>query len=64
MRLLGVGVTQFSKPVTQLGLWDTVNKKDINLLTAVDVLRDRFGKNTIMRGSDLKYKKPHKSDEK
>jgi DNA polymerase-4 len=64
VRLLGVGVTQFSKPVTQLGLWDTVNKKDINLLSAVDVLRDRFGKNTIMRGSDLKYKKPHKSDEK
>ena len=63
VRLLGVGVTQFSKLVKQLGLWDTQNKKDVNLLTAVDVLRDRFGKNTIMRGSDLKYKKPHKPDE-
>ena len=63
VRLLGVGVTQFSNLVKQLGLWDTQNKKDVNLLTAVDVLRDRFGKNTIMRGSDLKYKKPHKPDE-
>ena len=63
VRLLGVGVTQFSNLEKQLGLWDTQNKKDVNLLTAVDVLRDRFGKNTIMRGSDLKYKKPHKPDE-
>ena len=57
VRLLGVGVSQFSKPVKQLSLWDTPAPKDINLLTAVDVLRDRYGKNTIMRGSDLKYKK-------
>ncbi len=63
VRLLGVGVTQFSKPVKQLGLWETPNTKDANLLNAVDVLRDRFGKNTIMRGSDLKYKKLHNPDE-
>jgi DNA polymerase-4 len=63
VRLLGVGVTQFSKPVKQLSLWDTSNTKDVSLLTAVDVLRDRFGKNTIMRGSDLKYKKAHGPDD-
>jgi len=63
VRLLGVGVTQFSNPIKQLGLWEPHNKKDVNLLTAVDVLRDRFGKNSIMRGSDLQYKKTHKSDE-
>ena len=63
VRLLGVGVTQFSKPVKQLSLWDSSNTKDVNLLTAVDVLRDRFGKNTIMRGSDLKYKKAHGPDD-
>jgi DNA polymerase-4 len=61
VRLLGVGVTQFSIPMKQLGLWDVPNKKDANLLIAVDVLRDRYGKNTIMRGSDLKNKKPAKS---
>jgi benzoyl-CoA reductase/2-hydroxyglutaryl-CoA dehydratase subunit BcrC/BadD/HgdB len=62
VRLLGVGVTQFSQPVKQLSLWDAPNKNDVNLITAVDVLRDRYGKNTIMRGSDLKYKKAKKSD--
>ena len=56
VRLLGVGVTQFSKPVRQLSLWDAPKPKDANLLTAVDALRDRYGKNSIMRGSDLKYK--------
>ncbi len=62
VRLLGVGVTQFSGPVTQLGLWDSPSNKDINLFTAVDVLRERFGKNSIMRGSDLKTKKPDKGN--
>jgi DNA polymerase-4 len=60
VRLLGVGVTQFYKPVRQLGLWDISDKKGVNLNAAVDVLRDRYGKNTIMRGSDLKNKKPNK----
>lgn len=62
VRLLGVGVTQFSQPVKQLGLWDAPSNKDVNLFTAVDVLRERYGKNTIMRGSDLKPKKPVKRD--
>jgi DNA polymerase IV len=54
VRLLGVGVTQFSKSAKQLSLWDTPTKRDVKLLSAVDILRDRYGKNTIMRGSDLK----------
>jgi DNA polymerase-4 len=62
VRLLGVGVTQFSKPVKQLGLWDAPSSRDVNLFTAVDSLRDRYGKNTIMRGSDLKYKKTNRRD--
>lgn len=64
VRLLGVGVTQFSKPVQQLGLWDAPTKKDTNLLSAVDVLRDRYGKDAIMRGSDLKDIKHEKSEKK
>ena len=54
VRLLGVGVTQFSGPATQLGLWDAPSNKDANLFSAVDVVRERYGKNSIMRGSDLK----------
>ncbi len=58
VRLLGVGVTQFEQAVKQLSLWEAPNKKDSKLFTAVDDVRNRFGKNSIMRGSDLKYKKP------
>jgi nucleotidyltransferase/DNA polymerase involved in DNA repair len=62
VRLLGVGVTQFSGSVKQLGLWDAPSHKDVNLFNTVDVLRERYGKNSIMRASDLKYKKPEKRD--
>jgi DNA polymerase-4 len=61
VRLLGVGVTHFSKPQSQLTLWNTTSEKDGKLLMAVDSLRERYGKNTILRGSDLKYTKPDKS---
>ncbi len=64
VRLLGVGVTQFDNPVKQLSLWDVPNKKDANLFTAVDEVKNRYGKNSIMRGSDLKYKKPDEHDHK
>ncbi len=59
VRLLGVGVTQFDQPVKQLSLWDVPNKKDTNLFTAVDDVRQKYGKDSIMRGSELKYKKPN-----
>jgi DNA polymerase-4 len=57
VRLLGVGVSGFSYSARQLSLWDATSPKDTNLLSAVDELRERYGKNSIMRGSDLKYKK-------
>jgi DNA polymerase-4 len=58
VRLLGVGVTQFNKPTKQLSLWDMTNKKDDHLFSAVDSLRERYGKNAIIRGSELKYSHP------
>ncbi len=60
VRLLGVGVTQFARPIRQLGLWDEPKPEKANLLVAVDSLKERYGRNTIIRGSDLKYKKPDK----
>jgi DNA polymerase-4 len=63
VRLLGVGVTNFENNPYQLSLWDKTDKKDSNLLTAVDSIRERFGKDTIMRGSDLKYPKPNRNDD-
>lgn len=54
VRLLGVGVTQFNQPVEQLSLWEAPQKKDDHLLIAVDALKEKYGKNAIIRGSELK----------
>jgi DNA polymerase-4 len=64
VRLLGVGVSQFSKPVNQLGLWDMPKQTDASLMNAVDTLRERYGKNSIIRASDLKYHKPDNVEDK
>jgi DNA polymerase IV len=58
VRLLGVGITQFETSARQLDLWEVPNKKDDKLFSAVDDVRNRYGKDSIMRLSDLKYKKP------
>ena len=60
VRLLGVGVTHFSKPQGQLSLWNHQNEKDGKLLLAVDSLRERYGSDTIIRGSELVSKKAGK----
>ena len=54
VRLLGVGVSHFSKSQRQLCLWDHAGEKDGKLSSAVDSLRARYGTNTIIRGSELK----------
>jgi DNA polymerase-4 len=61
VRLLGVGVSHFEKNPYQLGLWDRPDEKETDLLTAVDHIRDKYGKNTIMRGSELQYRKESKN---
>jgi DNA polymerase IV len=62
VRLLGVGISNFEQPVKQLSLWDASSKKDTNLFVAVDDVRNRYGKDSIMRGSELKYKKKQNRD--
>lgn len=62
VRLLGVGVTGFFNQASQLSLWDLPDKKGSQLLSAVDDLRERYGRNSIMRGSDLKYSKGDRDD--
>jgi DNA polymerase-4 len=54
VRLIGVGITPIGKNTRQLSLWEATNKKDHNLLEAVDALHERYGKHTIIRGSELK----------
>ena len=57
VRLLGVGVSGLGECVHQLSLWDTSQEKERKLLTAMDQLRERYGKNAILRGHSLKKKK-------
>lgn len=59
VRLLGVGVSGLSRPAMQLGLFDRMNEKEQRLLQVMDGLRERFGKNAVQRGRDMKKK--HKS---
>lgn len=56
VRLLGVGISGFEKPLLQLGLWDqppTQYRRAQPLEEAVETLRKRFGDKAVVRGSDL-----------
>ena len=56
IRLIGVGVSHLEEPFTQLELFgDNVQKKQ-DLVQAVDSLRDKFGKDVIIRANQLKKK--------
>lgn len=52
VRLLGVGTAGFTAVAHQLSLWDTPNEKEHRLLTAMDEIRKRFGKEALKRGSE------------
>jgi DNA polymerase-4 len=56
VRLLGVGVSGLGPAWHQLGLWDEAGNKEHQLLDAVDGLRDRYGKDVILRGRLRKKK--------
>jgi len=52
--LLGVGVSNLEEPFTQLELFGDNTQKKQDLVQAVDLLRDKFGKNVIVRANQLK----------
>lgn len=54
VRLLGVGVSNLEEPFTQLELFGDNTQKKQDLVQAVDLLRDKFGKNVIVRANQLK----------
>jgi DNA polymerase-4 len=57
IRLIGVGVSHLEEPFTQLELFgDNIQKKQ-DLVQAVDSLRDKFGKDVIIRANQLKKNK-------
>jgi DNA polymerase-4 len=54
VRLIGVGVANLEEHGVQLDLWETKdNQKSRRLQDTLDELRDRFGNESMKRGSDL-----------
>lgn len=53
VRLIGVGVSNLNPPAYQLGLWDDDHQKELKLLTAVDALRERYGREIIKRAHQV-----------
>jgi DNA polymerase-4 len=51
VRLIGVGVSGLGAPARQLSLWDDSAEKDRRLQSALDELRQRFGKDVLQRGA-------------
>jgi len=51
VRLIGVGVSGLGLPVRQLSLWDQASQKEDRLQSALDLLRERYGKDVLHRGS-------------
>lgn len=54
VRLLGVGVSNLEEPYTQLSLFDESPQKKQELINAIDELREKFGKDVIIRANKLK----------
>ncbi|MAT43379.1 MAG: DNA polymerase IV [Anaerolineaceae bacterium] len=56
IRLIGIGVSNFSSHYQQLSLWDSFDKKEMQLFKIIDSLKDKYGKDIIIRASDLSDK--------
>ena len=55
VRLLGVGVSGFEAQARQLGLWDAdQTQQNSRLQSTLDDIKNRFGEDTIQRGSTLR----------
>jgi DNA polymerase IV len=65
VRLIGVGVSKLSSPAHQLSLWNDQHQKEHQLLSAVDVLRERYGKDIIKRANRLapSHEQEHEEDD-
>jgi DNA polymerase-4 len=53
VRLIGVGVSGLGPRHKQLRLWETGSEKGERLQATLDALRERFGDQVVLRGSDL-----------
>ncbi len=54
VRLIGIGLTNINKEDTQLNVFDTIiNKKEEKLEKTMDNLKEKYGTDTLKRGSGL-----------
>jgi DNA polymerase-4 len=53
IRLVGVGVSNFSTQYQQLSLWDVDMQKEGRLFSAIDSLKNKYGKDIIQRAAYL-----------
>lgn len=56
VRLIGVAVSGLGPKIQQLSFWDDGYKKEKRLQSAVDILRQRYGNEIIVRGAYLPKK--------
>ncbi len=54
VRLIGVGSTGLQTPASQPGLFDVAQEKETRLLSALDELRDKYGKEVIQRAREMR----------
>lgn len=54
VRLIGVGGANLTERVHQMTLWETPTEKERKLLTALDDLRERYGKRAVQHGDRIK----------
>ncbi len=54
LRLIGVGVTHLSPETIQLSLWETEDVKERKLLSVIDSLKMKYGRDIIQKASRMK----------
>jgi DNA polymerase-4 len=59
IRLIGVGVSSLEEDSHQLSLFDTPNEKEHRLLTALDEIHEKYGKQSLT-SADVMNRKPIK----
>ena len=62
VRLIGVGVSNLDEPARQLSMFEPDLDRKEDLATAIDKLKDRFGKDVIKRASSLNQKPSFRDD--
>lgn len=64
VRLIGVGVANLEERTHQMSLFDTPTEKERRLLTALDTLHEKFGRQSVTSGDRIKQNSSKKNTTK